>query len=85
MPRFARLRNDAILGKGEKKREKLYEQIKEEAIEPAPKTVTISERIENVRFYKSSLSDGDVLESPCDLVILASIDVIFNFSTEYLL
>ena len=31
------------------------------------------ERKENVRFYKSSLSDGDVLESPCDLVILGNV------------
>lgn len=30
---------------------------------------------ENVRFYKSSLSDGDVLESPCDLVILGNVSV----------
>ncbi len=47
--------------------------IEEETKEPNPKTVTIFERIENVRFYKSSLSDGDVLEAPCDLVILGNV------------
>lgn len=33
----------------------------------------ITERPETVRFYKSSLVKGDVLESPCDLVILGNV------------
>lgn len=39
-----------------------------ETKEPATKTNT-----ETVRFYKSSLSDGDILESPCDIVILGNV------------
>lgn len=50
----------------------------EQEIMIAPKTEeetkqTQHERKETVRFYKSSLSDGDVLESPCDLVILGNV------------
>lgn len=38
-----------------------------------PVTQAAQERPETVRFYKSSLVDGDVLESPCDLVILGNV------------
>lgn len=47
--------------------------IEPEVYEPNNNSQQIMQREETVRFYKSSLSDGDVLESPCDLVILGNV------------
>lgn len=45
----------------------------EQQSESKENILNASERKETVRFYKSSLSDGDVLESPCDLVIMGNV------------